>query len=697
MSSRLIDRLNSVRRQRFIGRAAELALFTHALTAAAPPFFVLYVHGPGGVGKTSLLGRFARLAQDAGVTAVLLDARNMEPTTTAFLGTLSMSLGIDPSQSPLDVLAERAERTVILIDTYELLSPLNDWLRDIFLPQLPEHILTVLASRHAPAPAWRSDPGWQPLLHILPLRNLSPQEGRTYLAQRSVPADDLEGVLDFTHSYPLALSLVADLYDQRPGFHFKPLEVPDVVKLLLEQFLQRVPGPAHRAALEACALVRVTTESLLAELMVVSDAHDLFEWLRGLSFIETRPGGLFPHDIAREVLVADLRWRNPGWYAELHRRARVHFTQQLQATHGPEQQLTLFDFVYLHRDNPAVRPFFEWQTSGRSSPDILRATDQPEVTAMVAQYEGNASAELARYWLERQPENVIVFRDSSGQPGGFMLLLALERTTAEERAVDPALVKAWDFLRRRASLRPGESATYFRFWLAADTHQAVSPTQSLIFINMVRHYFTPGLAYTFYACANPEFWQPVFAYADLARLPELDFSIGDHAFGVYGHDWRAVPPLAWLELLGQREIALSPETVKPPPPAERLMALNQEGFLAAVESALRDYTRPDVLHSSLLLRSQAVTARAGQLAGSAASVAALRSLLKEAAEQLRESPKENKLYRAVYHTYIQPAATQEQAAELLDVPFSSYRRHLKSGMARIAEILWQSEMSLLEN
>jgi hypothetical protein len=65
--------------------------------------------------------------------------------------------------------------------------------------------------------------------------------------------------------------------------------------------------------------------------------------------------------------------------------------------------------------------------------------------------------------------------------------------------------------------------------------------------------------------AIPEFWRPVFAYADLARLPELDFVVGDRAFGVYGHDWRVLPPPAWLELLGQREIALAPETVKPPP------------------------------------------------------------------------------------------------------------------------------------
>ncbi len=691
--SRLADRLSAARRRSFIGRAAEQALFQSALSAAELPFNVLVVHGPGGVGKTSLLGQFARLAEQAGAAAVNIDARNFEPSPEAFQASLALALGADLTQPPADTLAQRPGRCVLLVDTYELLAPLDGWLRDVFLPQLPENVLTVLASRHPPAQAWRADPGWQPLLRILTLRNLAPEEGRDYLAQRHVPAEDLQAVLDFTHSYPLALSLVADLYDQRPGFHFQPLEAPDVVKLLLEQFLQRSPGPAHRAALEACALARVTTEELLAELLTVADAHELFEWLRELSFVQTRPGGLFPHDIAREVLAADLRWRNPGWYAELHRRARVHYTRRLQETQGQEQQVALFDFVYLHRDNPAVRPFFEWQASGRTLPDRMAAGDVESLVGMVAQHEGAGQADLARFWLARQPENVVVFRDSAGRPAGWMLLLALERAAGPDLAADPATAQAWEFLKSRAPLRPGESATYFRFWLAAGAHQAVSPIQSVIFVTMVRHYFTPGLAYTFYACADPDFWLPIFTYADLARLPELDFAVDGRGFGVYGHDWRAMPPLAWLELMGQREIAASPEAIKPPAAVQRMVALSQDEFVGLVESALRDYTRPDVLRGSALLRSRMVAERAGREAGDAARAGALRSLLKEAAEQMRDAPKENKFYRAIYHTYIQPAATQEQAAELLDVPFSSYRRHLKSGMARIAEILWQVEVS----
>jgi hypothetical protein len=693
MSPRLADRLSAARRRRFIGRAAELTLFESALLAEQLPFFVLYVHGPGGVGKTSLLSQFARLAGEVEAPAYSLDARNVEPTPEAFMAGLCLAMGVDPTASPADALAARPGRHIIFVDTYELLAPLENWLRDAFLPQLPEDVLLVVASRNPPAPAWRADPGWQPYLRVLPLRNLSPDEGRDYLLQRNVPEDDLQSVLGFTHSYPLALSLIADLYDQRPNFHFKPVEAPDVVKILLEQFLQRVPGPAHRSALEACALVRVTTESLLAALLNLPDANELFEWLRGLSFIQMRPGGLFPHDLAREALVADIRWRNPEWYAELHRRARAFYTQRLQQTQGPEQQLALFDFVYLHRDNPVVRPFFEWQASGRSVPGRLSEEDVPKLLAMVTQHENERSAQLAAHWLSRQPHHAIVFRNAEGQPSGFMTLIAMDEATAEDRSLDPGIAMAWDFLRRQAPLRPGETACYFRFWMAADTYQAVSPVQSLIFVNMVRHYFTPGLAYTFYACADPDFWQPVFGYAELARLPQLDFEVDTRHFGVYGHDWRDMPPLPWLDLMGRREIAAAPEAIKPPLPTERLVVLSQEEFADAVEDALRDYVRPDMLRGNALFRSRVVIERAGADAGDSARSAALRSLLKEAAEQMRESPKENKFYRAVYHTYIQPAATQEQAAELLDVPFSSYRRHLKSGVTRIGEMLWQAEVS----
>lgn len=689
MPPRLADRLSAGRRRRFIGRTNELQLFASALTADELPFCALFVYGPGGVGKSSLLAQFAQLCSEHGVSACIIDARNIEAFPDAFLGALAIGMGLRPDQSPIDVMVAGSGRHCIFVDTYELLAPLDSWLRDSFLPELPDGTLFVTAGRNPPAHLWRADPGWQPLVRSVALRNLSPDEGRAYLTQRNIPDHEMQAVLDFTHSYPLALSLVADLYDQRPTFQFHPRAAPDIVKVLIEQLLLRVPGHAHRSALEACALVRVMTESLLAEMTGLSDVGDLFDWLRSLSFMDARPGGLFPHDLARDALIADLKWRNPEWYAELHRRARTSYIRRIEHGQGPEQQLALFDLVFLHRENPVVRPVFEWQASGRVLPGPLLEADVPQLVEMVRRQEGSDSAALATRWIAQQPESVVVFRDSDGLSAGFVMFLNLTALGADVRALDPALVAAEAMLRATASLRPGERVTYFRFWMAADTHQQVSPIQSLIFINMVRHYLaTPGLAYTLIPCADPDFWIPVFGYADLTRLPAADFTLDGRRYGVFGHDWRAVPPPQWLELLGEREIAMAPQTVQPPAPTERLVVLSGEEFAEAVAAALRGLARPDGLRDSPLLRSRLVAQRAGD--GDRA--AALRKLLLETAETLNASPKDVKFYRAVYHTYVQPAPTQEAAAELLDVPFSSYRRHLKTGVDQITEMLWRCEV-----
>jgi hypothetical protein len=694
MTTRLADRLQAVRRQRFVGRAAELGLLQSALGADELPYQVVFVHGPGGVGKTTLLSEFISLAEQARVPVLHLDARAVEPAPEAFLSAAKTALGLPPDANVPEHLASGGGRVVILLDTYESLVTLDDWLRNTFLPELTENTLVVLAGRDPPSAGWLADPGWQPLMRTLALRNLNPEESRAYLAKRRVPSDEHAKVLAFTHGHPLALSLVADVLDQRPGQSFQPEAAPDVVKTLLEQFVQKVPGPAHRAALEACAQVRLTNEALLGEMLAFPDVRELFDWLRGLSFIESRPEGLFPHDLAREALAADLRWRNPDWYAELHKRARAFYTSHLSQARDPRAaQRVLLDYVFLHRDNPMVRPFFEWQSTGAGVlADTARPGDRASVVAAVRLHEGVESARLAEHWFDRS-SGWLILRAADGQPAGFVAMLGLQDAAAVDLAADPGAAAAWRYLQTRNPLRPGEIATHFRFWMAPDCYQQVSPVQSLIFVNMVRHYLTtPGLAFTFLPCAEPDFWAPIFAYADLARLPEADFEVGGRRYGVYGHDWRALPPMAWLGLLAEREISAGPQAVPAAAVSEPLVVLSQDDFIAAVRDALRDYSRPDLLRRSPLLRSRMLMERVGGQAPNTARANALLALIREAAEALQAAPREAKLYRALQFTYFQPLATQELAAEALDLPFSTYRRHLKAGITRIADMLWQKEI-----
>jgi DNA-binding winged helix-turn-helix (wHTH) protein len=330
----IADRLASARRRRFVGREAEIELFRSALLADEPSFAVLVVHGAGGVGKTTLLEEFARVAAQAGRGVVRVDGRNIDPTTSGFLVALGQALGAKRVDER-SVLELWPSGGVLLVDTYELLAPLDDWLRSTLLRQLPARSMIVLAGREEPATAWRTDVEWAALTHINRLGNLGPDDSRTYLMRCGVPDAQQDEALAFTRGHPLALSLIADVLTRGNRLAVCRLDnEPEVVRLLLEKFVQEVPSREHRLALHACVTVWATTEPLLAAALDRSDAHELFEWLGHLSFIEHGPYGLFPHDLARDVIYADFRWRDPDAGFRVTERVLGHLYERWSARRG---------------------------------------------------------------------------------------------------------------------------------------------------------------------------------------------------------------------------------------------------------------------------------------------------------------------------------------------------------------------------
>ena len=150
---RLVDRLRSRAAQHFVGRTTELALLDQSLGVDPPPVSVFVVHGPGGVGKTSLLERARSLAAAHGIDSLRLDARDIEPTPPGFLRALGAALGLAPAHADLGgVLAGFATvpRRLILIDTFERITCLEDWLREAILAELPEATRVLIGAGPCP-------------------------------------------------------------------------------------------------------------------------------------------------------------------------------------------------------------------------------------------------------------------------------------------------------------------------------------------------------------------------------------------------------------------------------------------------------------------------------------------------------------------------------------------------------------------
>ena len=67
------DMRNAKRRESFTGRVAEQSTFRQLLLTEEPEYAILHIYGVGGVGKSSLLGQYRRIAQELGHPATQVD------------------------------------------------------------------------------------------------------------------------------------------------------------------------------------------------------------------------------------------------------------------------------------------------------------------------------------------------------------------------------------------------------------------------------------------------------------------------------------------------------------------------------------------------------------------------------------------------------------------------------------------------
>jgi hypothetical protein len=683
MGASLADRLAAARARSFVGRAAEVELFRQALSGPDPPFSVLWLHGPGGVGKSTLLRRLADEAVAAGRTPVLLDARSLDLTPAGFGGALR-----DAAPGP---------DRVLLLDTAELLAPVDDCLRTQLLPSLPAGSLVVVAGRTPPPAAWREDAGWQAELRQVALRNLDPDDATAYLRARGVPGDVTDSVLRFTHGHPLALALIADVLAQRVGTAARDLtaaEVADVVPALLGRFVADVPDPAHRTALQVLAHNRQTTEALLKDTVGPDRATECFAWLRDLSFTKSGPEGLYPHDLARDALDLDLRWRDPQGWADLHRQVRAHILGRVVGSSGWDQAVANADFIYLHRHSPGLRPYFSFDVISPVWWEPAVAADLPAILELVRRHEGEESVAWHRAWAERELASFVALRSRGTHLHGFSLHLRLDADGGRvaREIGDPFVVAATGWVERCAPLRRGEHILLTRQWLDVDGHHEPTPSfQAVATADTALWLSDPAPALSMLFMPDPGFWTPFFAYIDHAHAEDGDVDFLGRRYAMYLHDWRVTPRDAWLELMEPRErgvvdgaVELASRHIRNAP----LVALSRADFAAHVRDALRTACRPAGLARSPLLRSRLLAPPAG----GEASPADLRAVLERGVAALAADPPTARYARVLEVTYLRPATTQEAAAARLNLPFSTYRRHLRAGTEALADVLWDWEI-----
>lgn len=668
----LADRLALARRVHFVGRAEERARFTRMLRGVAEP--VWFLHGPGGIGKSTLLRELAREAEACDRIVLQIDARHVPATPEGWRQAMAAALHGEGTNLP-------PPGSVLLVDTFEAIVALEPWLRDEELPRYPADVIVVLAGRTPADAQWRLDAGWSAVAAVTRLLPFSEAEAQAYLAARLPGRAVPPQLLAQGRGSPLLLALLADAERHGRGAALPAVPEGDaLVRELLARFAGELQDPLRRSAFDLLIVARTVNLPMLAEVVDAAAAPVLLGWLRTLPFVEAAELHVQVHDVVRESFAAAWSERDPDEIERLRLRTMQHTARRLARVGSDETARLLKDWLFLMRHTSAG-PYLDQAALESHRLDAMDAqTDPPRIEALAQARHGEAAVSLVRHWLHAAPDAFVVVRRHDGAFAGALLILELTRVSAEALAGDALAEAAWRHVLATRAPRPGGSVWLARLTIDVESAGLPNATFSMGGMRVTRRALLEADAeWTLLAHPDPAGMEP--AYRSFSRInwahrvPALEHRLGDEDWGVFARDYVAEPvPPEWRALPAPGQGSRGP-------------VLGRDAFAAAVKDALRHFAREDKLAANPLLGCHWLDG-----GDTAARVAALRERLRQAVQALAEHPADAKFHHALRLTWLDPGTSQERVAEELGLPFNTYRYHLARGTDRVVQALWQREL-----
>jgi hypothetical protein len=634
----------------FVGRGRELE-FLEGLFAAEPTANVVLVHGPGGIGKSTLLREVRRRGAAAGWTPVVVEARDLAPVPDALAEALAP--------------AQELERPLVLIDSYERMAALGGYLRRGLLPELPDSTIVVIAGRRPPEQGW-AEGGWESLTAELELEPLTDAESALLLEAHGVADPARAGeITGWANGSPLALTLAAGADpDWSP---LKEGERRELMRALIRRLADSELDATHRDVVAVASIARVTTVELLRDVLPDVDAVEALEWLRTRTFTEPLGDGVTLHDLVRRSARADLHGREPERERELRRRIADHLYGR--ATSG--DSLVTIDLSELV-ESREIRAFYSWSGTGRTRIDEIRAGDEEQVALMLASKGGGEWWGHTRKLFREARERVVIARDQGDNVCGYSISVTPENAPAA--AVNDVLLGPW--LAHAREHAPDGNAILWRDAVDFTDDPGSGIQATLNMVGVLRSGLpNPRLAYL---PIDPRLQRAIdFSAALGARhVPELDVTVGQRDVQCHVLDYGPGGLIGMQRAVVYMELGLTPPAADEPAPtrAQRSPEIDP----GMVRDALRSMRVPSDLASCPLAVGEGVDERAESVRG----------LLAGAAERaFGNDENERLLQRVLVRGYLDPAPSHEAAADELNLSRAAYFRRLKLASERLAEYL----------
>jgi len=598
----------------FCGREADVEALLTVLAPDGP--LVSYLHGIPGLGKSTLLQHFARLATTQGAQVAVMDCRLVEPTPRGFLDEWSSLLRMErvTLETAAQAVAETKKMKILCLDHYESFLLLDTWLRQDLMPVMPDNFRLVMASRRPPVPLWSTAPGWQGLFVT---RNLAPLDrgaAGELLRHANVPDEHHGAIFTQTHGNPLALRLAAVAAVSHSKVTFQTSALPDVMQALTGTFLTEVPDPATRDALEKTSVARRITRSLLRALPGVDE--DQFEKLRLLPFVDTWRDGLRLHDAVRDAIAGTLKATDPERYFRSRRCAWRQMRDEMSIAPRSDLWRSTADMLYLI-ENPVVRDAFFPSGDQDLAIESAQPHDWLQIRELIRRHDGNAAIAPLAAWWEHHPEAFRVARNRDDQVVAFYCMREATNLHQAVTAADP-VAAAWQVHLANEAVPTGSRTLFLRRWLTAEIGEGPSAGQAACWLDAKRTYMElrPALRRVYLTVVDLPVYGPAAAQLGFRHLENVAIDLGAQTFLTAMLDFGPNSVDGWISGLVGDEMGIAPDS---PLDHERraLVIDRQEISLTPLEYHLATYL--EARRGKTATRDELLTAVWGQPEGSGSS------------------------------------------------------------------------------
>lgn len=294
--------------EHFVGREAELGAVAELIDERTSSR-ILFVHGPGGIGKSALLRAASRVAEQSGFSVEAHDARTLAGGLEDMLHLLA-STGSGPR--------------FLLVDEVDRLGSMLAPLRDALLDRLPEDSRIVLAGRAEPEQSWHAD-GLPGIVVDLPLGPLADDRADAYLMRRGIGDPRRRGrIVAWAQGYPLALTVAASAPGGRLGTGLEE----HLEERLTAWLAGRSMLDVDREVLEVAAIARIVDGRLLAAALPGRNTRELLPRLQALPIAQTLGWGSSMHPVLADAIRDRMRVTSPSRYRQLVRRIAEHLAMR---------------------------------------------------------------------------------------------------------------------------------------------------------------------------------------------------------------------------------------------------------------------------------------------------------------------------------------------------------------------------------